>query len=350
MISPDSRTRKWIDQCRKNLDPELAEKMILAFMLTESLKTSGLDFIFKGGTSLSLITGNLSRFSIDVDIIVSTGSDLTPYFKHIIDQGVFTRYEEDVRASDIPVKHFKFFFVSSSGNEKHILIDVLFEDDPYPHTVEKPIISPLLQVTGDPTTVTCPTLECLQGDKLTAFAPHTTGVQFNKDKELEIIKQLFDVATLFDYVILADGALSSVFEAHANVAVKELEYRKLGTLTPIDVLQDTFQTSCMIGTYGKLGVMKEYEEILSGSSKLQAYVYSGPFNFQKTILCAAKVACLAAAGIKRIPAIQRFDSNIDPYARLIQNRSYNRLNKVGRVGPEPYFYFCQALEILGVFD
>ena len=32
MISPDSRTRKWIDQCRKNLDPELAEKMILAFM------------------------------------------------------------------------------------------------------------------------------------------------------------------------------------------------------------------------------------------------------------------------------------------------------------------------------
>jgi hypothetical protein len=40
----------------------------------------------------------------------------------------------------------------------------------------------------------------------------------------------------------------------------------------------------MIGTYGKLGVMKEYEEILSGSSKLQAYVYSGSFNFQKTIL------------------------------------------------------------------
>lgn len=350
MISPDSRTRKWIDQCRKNLDPELAEKMILAFMLTESLKTSGLDFIFKGGTSLSLITGNLSRFSIDVDIIVSTGSDLTPYFKHTIDQGVFTRYEEDVRTSDIPVKHFKFFFVSSSGNEKHILIDVLFEDDPYPHTVEKPITSPLLQVTGDPVKVTCPTLECLLGDKLTAFAPHTTGVQFDKDKQLEIIKQLFDVATLFDYVIQDDGALSGVFEAHANVAMKELGYRKLGTLTPIDVLQDTFQTSCMIGTYGKLGVMKEYQEILSGSSKLQAYVYSGSFNFQKTILCAAKVACLAAAGIKNIPAIQRYDNSIDTYARLIQNTSYNRLNRVGRVGPEPYYYFCQALEILEVFN
>lgn len=66
--------------------------MILAFMLTESLKTSGLDFIFKGGTSLSLITGNLSQFSIDVDIIVSTDSVLALYFMHIIDQGVFIRY------------------------------------------------------------------------------------------------------------------------------------------------------------------------------------------------------------------------------------------------------------------
>lgn len=350
MISPDSRTRKWIDQCRKNLDPELAEKMILAFMLTESLKISGLVFIFKGGTSLSLITGTLSRFSIDVDIIVSPGTVLTTYFKYIIDQGVFTRFEEDVRVSDIPVKHFKFFFISTSEREKHILIDVLFEDDPYPHTVEKPIISPLLQVAGDPIKVTCPTLECLQGDKLTAFAPHTTGVQFNKDKDLEIIKQLFDVAMLFDYVIQVDGAVSRVFETHASVAVKELGYRKLGTKTPTDVLQDTFQTSCMIGTSGKLGVMKEYEEILSGSSKLQAYVYSSPFNFPKTILCAAKVACLAAAGIRKVPAIRRFDSSIDPYARLIQNRYYNRLNKVGRFGPEPYFYFCQALEILGYFD
>jgi len=350
MISSDSRTRKWIDQCRKNLDPELAEKMILAFMLTESLKTSGLNFIFKGGTSLSLITGNLNRFSIDVDIVVPTGSILTPYFKHIINHGVFTRYEEDIRVSDIPVKHFKFFFVSSSGNEKHILIDVLFEDNPYPRTVEKLITSPLLQVMGDPITVTCPTLECLQGDKLTAFAPHTTGVQFNKNKELEIIKQLFDVATLFDYVIQTDGSLSGVFETHANVAKKELGYRKLRMLTPIDVLKDTFQTSCMIGTYGKLGNMKEYEEILNGSSKLRAYVYSGSFNLQKTILCAAKVACLAAAGIKRIPLIQRFDNNVDPYARSIRNRSYNQLNKVSRVGPEPYFYFCQALDILGIFD
>ena len=41
-----------------------------------------------------------------------------------------------------------------------------------------------------------PTLECLLGEKLTAFAPHTTGVPLGKKKELEIAKQLFDVAIL----------------------------------------------------------------------------------------------------------------------------------------------------------
>lgn len=76
-------------------------------------------------------------------------------------------------------------------------------------------------------------MECLLGDKVTTFAPHTTGVQFNRDKELEIIKQLFDVATLFDYVMQVGGALGNVFEAHASVALKELGYRKLGTKTPL---------------------------------------------------------------------------------------------------------------------
>jgi hypothetical protein len=39
------------------------------------------------------------------------------------------------------------------------------------------------------------------GDKLTAFAPHTTGIPFFKGHKkctMEIIKQLYDVASLKD--------------------------------------------------------------------------------------------------------------------------------------------------------
>lgn len=45
--------------------------MIHALYLLERLKLTGLDFIFKGGTSLVLLLENPSRFSVDIDIIVN---------------------------------------------------------------------------------------------------------------------------------------------------------------------------------------------------------------------------------------------------------------------------------------
>jgi hypothetical protein len=50
--------------------------MIYALHLLERLKTNGRDFIFKGGTSLVLLSEEDSRFSIDIDIICKTGRTL----------------------------------------------------------------------------------------------------------------------------------------------------------------------------------------------------------------------------------------------------------------------------------
>ncbi len=58
----------------------------------------------------------------------------------------------------------------------------------------------LLLTEGENLYVEVPTADCILGDKLTAFAPHTTGVLLGIGKELEIAKQLFDTATLSDYV------------------------------------------------------------------------------------------------------------------------------------------------------
>ena len=46
-------------------------------------------------------------------------------------------------------------------------------------------------------------MDCILGDKLTAFAPYTIGIPFGVDKELEIIKQLNDIACLFDELELS---------------------------------------------------------------------------------------------------------------------------------------------------
>ncbi len=36
--------------------------------------------------------------------------------------------------------------------------------------------------------VLVPSIECILGDKLTAFAPHTIGVPLHANKDMEIIK------------------------------------------------------------------------------------------------------------------------------------------------------------------
>ena len=74
MISAQSRTPGWVMGIRENSrgkDPILIEKMIMALTLVEELKLNGLDFIFKGGTSLLLLLGTPQRFSIDIDILVA---------------------------------------------------------------------------------------------------------------------------------------------------------------------------------------------------------------------------------------------------------------------------------------
>jgi predicted nucleotidyltransferase component of viral defense system len=50
--------------------PDLDKKMIMALTLLENLRNSGLDFVFKGGTSLILLFKTPRRFSIDIDILL----------------------------------------------------------------------------------------------------------------------------------------------------------------------------------------------------------------------------------------------------------------------------------------
>jgi len=64
MINIKSLSADWISEKRNiyKKDPSLMESMIHALYLLEQLKLSGLDFIFKGGTSLILLLEEPKRF------------------------------------------------------------------------------------------------------------------------------------------------------------------------------------------------------------------------------------------------------------------------------------------------
>jgi hypothetical protein len=345
MISGQSRTPAWIMGIRETSpgrDPILIEKMIMALTLVEELRLSGLDFIFKGGTSLILLLGTPQRFSIDIDIVVTGRQDLDKYLQVILEKGIFQRYEEDKRASELPKKHFKFCFHSViEKKESHILLDILFEDNPYPRLQELNLQSDLIAVEGEITRVVCPTLEGLLGDKLTALAPHTTGILYGRKKELEIAKQLFDIGLLFD----SAEDLELVRRAFEKIALTQLAYRLLSKLSPADVLLDTFSTACLIGMRGSTSSV-EYAELLDGFKKLGAFIYSGYFSLDSAILCAAKAAYLASILLKHRPTISRFEDGQDLLSWNIFNQDYNKLNKIKKTSPEAFFYYFRALKLL----
>jgi hypothetical protein len=342
MISNQSRTKEWIMQARTaspGKDPILIEKMILALTLVENLRLAGLDFIFKGGTSLFLLLDRPHRFSIDIDIVLPEDRNPDKYLQATLGFGAFHRFEESKRPGDLPKQHYKFFFNSAlQERESYILLDILYQQNPYPQLQEVDIRSQLISVENGITQVFCPTREGLLGDKLTAFAPNTTGIPYGKNKELEIAKQLFDIAVLFDDVT----QIRPVAEAFNNIVTKELMYRDLRELTPEDVLLDAFYTAVVVGTHGassKTG----YAELLEGFKKLAAYIYSGLFTLDSAILCASKAAYLSALLVTQADTIDKYnrDSNLSDLS--VVNPDYNKFNKLKKTNIEAFYYFYQAL-------
>ena len=71
MIDPQCFTQGWQARKRAELggcDPVLLEKTIHAFALLDAMAARGLEFVFKGGTSLLLRLPAIRRLSIDADM------------------------------------------------------------------------------------------------------------------------------------------------------------------------------------------------------------------------------------------------------------------------------------------
>lgn len=348
MISHQSHTKEWIFGVREKYpgrDPILIEKMIMALTLVESLKLAGVDFIFKGGTSLLLILGSPYRFSIDIDILISARNKLGTPFEEVIQRGIFTHFEEDKRKSELPKEHFKFYFRSVvQEKESHILLDILFQENVYHTSSNVEIQSPLITVEGQTTKVLCPSIDCLLGDKLTAFAPHTTGILLGRDKELEIAKQLFDVGILFDHC----HNVRSVRTAFNQIARQELSYRGMEEYSTENVLQDILDTSVSIGTHGATSSNEDYAEIMSGIQKMAGFVFAGTFSVDSAILCASKAAYLSTLILKEVDQIDRFTDDLNISTWVIKNPDFSRLNKLKKTSPEAFYYFFKAMNLAGV--
>jgi hypothetical protein len=352
MILAESYTEQWIHSHLskkgfEKINPPLVEKMIHALGLVEALAANGLEFIFKGGTSLILLIAAPGRFSIDIDIITkATKEEIEAVLKNVCIGTPFKDYKLNEKRSyqpGIPKAHYSLTYNSGlTGKEDHILLDILFDDHSYPKTITVPVISEWLKTDATVIPVTIPTHESITGDKLTAFAPNTTGVPYRKGKELEIVKQLYDLGRLFHEIT----DIAVVSESFRKTALKEMGYRGI-IGTPDIILDDIINTSILIAKRERNKEephLSNFKEIQAGLLQFKSYQVTSYFRIDEAIAASAKAALLAAM-IKTgyTGDVASFTAGLKKEDYLIQHLEYNFLNKL-RV--EALFYWRKTIEII----
>jgi len=353
MIHPDSRTIEWMKQVateNKFSDIALIEKSIRAFSLLESLVLSGCPFVFKGGTALMLHMDSAKRLSIDIDIICPPGTNIEEFVQKYAQEYGFgeVKLVERVTPHNVPKTHAKFFYqvtyVTNTETEC-ILLDVLFEDIHYHDIEQLPIQSRFLKLEGEPVIVNVPSKADMLGDKLTAFAPNTTGIPYFKgDKEcsMEIIKQLFDVASLFD----ATDNLTVVAETFHKFATVELQYRNLDPENVTQVLDDIYQTSLCICLKG-LVEPDTFKLLQTGTKRIQSFIHSEKYNIDSAITNASKAAYLSVLIANGITTAAHFEpQNIEPMRDAVINEPIpTKLNKLKKSNIEAFFYWNEISKL-----
>ncbi len=327
------------------IDKQLVQKQVAALALLSHLSHNGLQFIFKGGTSLLCLLTPPTRLSLDIDITVAPDTEIMNTIEIISRLGPFKRFEEDKRNSvhQIPKSHFKFFFDSFivRDKEEYILLDVLYEENLYPSTQQSIIPSDFL-LTEHEVSVTTPTIDSILGDKLTAYAPNTTGIPYERGSvsmNMEIIKQLFDISNLFDYC----SGVDMIAESFYRICGKEIIYRQQEGVAVEDVLDDIFNTSIILLERNEKDL--KFSELLTGVNRLKSYIIQKGFHLDYAIIAAGKAAYLSRLIKFRAKTAEKYIDFSSVDGLEFKKPEYIRFNKLRRTNPQAFFYWYKALDL-----
>lgn len=345
MLLKENYTEEHILQVRgaTKADPSIIERTIFAFGLLEAITRVGMPFIFKGGTSLMVMLDDPRRLSTDIDIIVKPGTDIDDYVQKAGEIFPFISQEEDKRESKnkIEKRHFRFHFMSPrSKDEITVLLDAVFEENPYPKLVERDIHSSFLLSEGENLKVYIPDKNCILGDKLTAFAPHTTGIRFGVDKELEIIKQMFDCWTLIQEM----DDYETVARVYDIISRIEMDYRKLEQ-EPSDCLLDTIESCICILGRGSIRE-EEYKLFSEGIGSIQNHIFKGRINGENAGAYASEVMYLASCLLTGQPEYVRIEDP-EPYRNnQLKMKGIKKISSLKNTDPKAYAYMVKSFQLL----
>tara|TARA_R100000935_G_scaffold10995_1_gene22044 strand:+ start:8075 stop:9178 length:1104 start_codon:yes stop_codon:yes gene_type:complete len=367
MIENKSFTKEWLDIFRakkehKGINVTILEKMVHAFSLLEHLKIEGLDFVFKGGTSLVLLLEEGNRFSIDIDIISSVERDpLEKILDAVVANSHFKSHTLNERRSykeGVPKAHYTFEFDSDYNPNVPgtILLDVLFDSPHYPELIESSVEISWLSIAKPIISIATPSVNSICGDKLTAFAPETIGIPYYKGDQLftmEICKQLFDLGKLFENIT----DMSIVKASFSAFSKAELSYRSSDkdfsskNLKEKDVLWDSLTTCAIIARRERnptAETKKKFTDLNLGIRSFgSAFLMTGHFRIEEALAASSRVAYLNAFLLQpEITEIEYYEGQ-DISTLTIEKEDWLFLNKLKRQPDKTIFYYWyKAVELL----
>lgn len=359
MILPQCFTRDWILQHKtrlKTADPQILEKCIHALALLGHLAETGLPFVFKGGTSLLLHLPEIRRLSIDIDIVCDAPpGEINRALQTVSGLLPFSGFSEDARGErGLPKRrHFKFNYSPIFGGSvaPNILLDIV-EDCCTLATVQKPVTTAFLETSGI-TNVKTLSAESLIADKLTAFAPHTSGVPYENThgvkQWLQVAKQMFDIGELFN-VVSDTAAIIAAYDASITT---ESGYRGNG-FSRDDALSDTIET-CFQFCGHELKQFPADVDIVSlaaGCKALQNHLVNYRFGaLIEAKVAAAKAACLATIILKNgtvdISSFRYSPVRITTLKHQDLSGRWAPLRRLKSANPEAFYYWTMVQDIAG---
>ena len=162
---------------------------------------------------------------------------------------------------------------------------------------------------------------------------------FGIDKELEIIKQLFDVATLSEKI----DDYQNLISTYDRAVLDEIGYRDI-TATREDVLRDTIRSCvCIIGkgVYDK----DDFPLFIKGIRSIGGHVLSMKYSATIAAEQASRVMYLTSCMLTG----QSFTPIENPEAYLhanISNSKYKKLSYMRNQSAEAFAYIVESLRII----
>jgi len=363
MISPTCFSKDWLREQANALqarDVRNLEKCVLALELVGRLKKAGLDFIFKGGTSLLLLVDRPRRLSIDVDILCLESLEKLEEVLGKVVRPPFVAWEhQEHRDREAPpTRHFRLVYESAfDGAAGHaIQLDVIVAENPYAVVTESPVQAGFLEL-EEPASVFLPSAASLLGDKITAFAPSTIGYPYqplvastgapSEQRPIKVVKHLFDIAVLAELARNLDEAKATYRAIHAE----QVKYRGL-SCTMAEALADTQDAAFWVSRVdGRPPEENEKTEFFrKGIRALDSHLFSEPFQIAQA-RHAAGIATLVASAIKTGRTdldLPRFlTGELDPeslrWAKL--DAPWENLNRLKQTDPLAFACWVKAQEL-----